>query len=293
MYGYIRPLKGELKVKQYEQFSAVYCGLCHTLKKRYGPFARMTVNYDFTFLTMLLADEDYEPSYIHKKCPASPFRKKCCCNIDMNSSIAADYSIILAYWKLIDSLEDEKFLKRLYIGPLSILMRGKYKKAASGHRAFADEIEKRLSELKVLEQSKDTTLDQAADKFALILEAASQEIKDEKRRLITGKMLYHIGRLIYILDAADDLREDFKARRFNPLLQRLSISGGELDDKNKQLIKDTLHHSANIAAVDFELLSTTAYTDIISNILYLGIPNAIELVLNGRWKHVKERPKVK
>lgn len=238
---------------------------------------------------MLLADEDYKPSLSYRRCSASPFRKKCVCETSRVSEIAADYSIILAYWKLMDSLEDEGILKKAYIWPLSVMVRGKYKKAVSRHREFASQVQGKLKELQEYEQSEEQSIDGAADKFALILEAAAQVITNEKRRLIIGKLLYHIGRIIYILDAVDDIQEDFAAGRYNPIIKRYNLTSGVMDDELKEHLKITLHHSANIAAADFELLDGTAYTDIISNILYLGIPNTIELVFSGKWRTVKER----
>ena len=53
MFGYIKPVKAELKVKEWEAYQGIYCGLCKQLAKRYGFFARMTLNYDFVFLAML------------------------------------------------------------------------------------------------------------------------------------------------------------------------------------------------------------------------------------------------
>ena len=36
MFGYVRPYKPELKVREYEMFRAAYCGLCWALKEKYG-----------------------------------------------------------------------------------------------------------------------------------------------------------------------------------------------------------------------------------------------------------------
>ena len=47
MFGYIKPAKAELKVKEWEAYQGIYCGLCKQLARRYGWFARMTLNYDF------------------------------------------------------------------------------------------------------------------------------------------------------------------------------------------------------------------------------------------------------
>jgi hypothetical protein len=37
MFGYVRPYRDELKVKDYELYRAVYCGLCHSLKSAAAP----------------------------------------------------------------------------------------------------------------------------------------------------------------------------------------------------------------------------------------------------------------
>lgn len=55
MYGYIRPDRGELKVREYQQFRAAYCGLCEALRRRCGLLSRFVVNYDLTFLAMALS----------------------------------------------------------------------------------------------------------------------------------------------------------------------------------------------------------------------------------------------
>ena len=49
MFGYIKPLKAELKVKEWEVYQGIYCGLCKQLASRYGLFARMTLNYEFVW----------------------------------------------------------------------------------------------------------------------------------------------------------------------------------------------------------------------------------------------------
>ena len=52
MFGYIKPYKPELKVKEFDTYQAVYCGLCRQLGEAFGPFAKLTLSYDFTFLAM-------------------------------------------------------------------------------------------------------------------------------------------------------------------------------------------------------------------------------------------------
>ena len=36
MFGYVRPFKGEMLVKEYDAYKGVYCQLCRALGKYYG-----------------------------------------------------------------------------------------------------------------------------------------------------------------------------------------------------------------------------------------------------------------
>ena len=53
MFGYIKPFTPDLRLREYEAYKAVYCGLCGQLGRSFGPVARMTLSYDFAFLAML------------------------------------------------------------------------------------------------------------------------------------------------------------------------------------------------------------------------------------------------
>ena len=56
MFGYVRPSLGRLSQEDTARFSAMYCGLCRALGRRCGKAASLILNYDFTFLAVLLAD---------------------------------------------------------------------------------------------------------------------------------------------------------------------------------------------------------------------------------------------
>ena len=48
------------------------------------------------------------------------------------------------------------------------------------------------------------------------------------KRRVLEQLLYHLGRWIYLVDAADDLPEDFASGSYNPLLRRFGLEEGEL-----------------------------------------------------------------
>ena len=72
MFGYVRPSLAKLSEEDKARFGAVYCGLCRALGERYGQPARMILNYDFTFLALLLWPEG-DAGSVHRRCIAHPF----------------------------------------------------------------------------------------------------------------------------------------------------------------------------------------------------------------------------
>ncbi|MBO4330475.1 MAG: hypothetical protein J5827_00195 [Oscillospiraceae bacterium] len=280
MFGYVRPLKAELKVKDYELFKAVYCGLCHAMKKRCGIAGRFAVNYDFTFLAMLLGDK-CEPC--RRRCIASPFVKKNCCSGGAAIEKAADMGVILAYLKADDAVRDrEGFRYRLV---RAALRRG-YAKAAKASGGFERLCRVRLGELALLEEKGNPSLDENADKFASILAGAAQDEEGDRKRILT-QLLYHLGRFIYIADAVCDLEQDAKAGRFNAVAARFGAK------PDMSAISRLLEHSVGLIASAFELLEATEYTPVLENIIYLGLPAAAAAVADGSFgspqKKTKER----
>ena len=282
MYGYVRPVKDELKVAEFDRFQSVYCGLCHELARRYGFFSRFLMNYDFTFLAMLLAERG-EGRTCPRRCAAHPLRRRSCLESSASLAMAADMSVILGWWKLADGAADSAGMARLGCKAACAALRGAYKKAAAARPAFAASVEEQLEALHALEQAECPSVDEAADKFALILRAVAAEEKGPRGRIL-GELLYHLGRIIYILDAVDDLAEDTAAGRYNPLCYRFSVSDGKLSDEDARTLRAGLQLSRNALAGAFELLESGDYAGILSNTIYLGLPVAAQAVFAGVWK---------
>ena len=60
MFGYLVAAAEVLDEEQKKRYKACYCGLCRSLKERHGQLSRLTLNYDLTFLVLLLSSL-YEP----------------------------------------------------------------------------------------------------------------------------------------------------------------------------------------------------------------------------------------
>jgi hypothetical protein len=294
MFGYVRPLKDELKVREFDQFKACYCALCHTLKTRYGALSRNILSYDFAFLAMLLWGEKDTPTVKCARCIASPFKKKPYCEQTKVLDVCAGYSVILTWWKLRDSIKDERFFKSIRDRLLSLLLYSAYRKASRTYSEFAKEVETNLAALSHLEAAGNASLDACADKFARITEAlaavtfaetSAGNTADADRYRPLQQLLYHTGRYIYIVDACDDLSEDLKNKRFNPVANRFRLTAGVLSEEDKTALRTTLLHSCALIGAAYELLPGNHWSQILSNIIYLGMPETCFRVLDGTWKN--------
>lgn len=283
MYGYVRPVKAELKVREFEQFRGVYCGLCHELARRYGFAARFFVNYDFTFLAMILAGKERAES-CPKRCVAHPLRPVQCCGPCDGLQTAADMTVVLGWWKLADSAADGRGLRALGWKALCRAMKGAYQKAAARRPDFAAAVEENLTALRALEAARCPSVDETADKFALILRSVARGEPDDTRRRVLEELFYHLGRIVYILDAADDLAEDIKSGAYNPLMYRFTPAEGKLSQEDERTLRSSLQLSHNALAGAWALLDEGPYSGILSNTIYLGLPAAAQAVFAGTWQ---------
>lgn len=279
MYGYVRPDKGALTVLEFRQFQAAYCGLCEALKERCGPLARFVVSYDLSFLAMLLS-HGAETQW--RRCPAHPLQKRPCAVGDPALDKAADYSVILSWWKLRDSASDESLAAGLPARSAMELLRPAYRRAAERQRDFDANTRACLQELSDLEKEGCPSLDRAADCFARILAFAAEG--DEAQKRIQREILYHVGRSVYILDAADDYERDRRSGSYNPLICRQEHPGDKLSPEDKAELRATLNLSQRCAAKALELRREDVWQPILRNILCLGLPEISAAVLAGRWQ---------
>lgn len=114
MFGYIRPFQPELRIKEYEAYKSVYCGLCKELGRQYGIFARFTLSYDFTFLAILsMAVQKVQPEFGKIRCLINPLKKCSACHKDGITDRIAAQAMITLYYKCQDQLSDENFALRL------------------------------------------------------------------------------------------------------------------------------------------------------------------------------------
>lgn len=283
MFGYVRPPVRKLSQEEQERFRQIYCGLCHTLGSRYGLSARFILNYDFTFLAILLSD-GREGRAECARCPVHPLKKRRYCLTDPALELAADESVILAYWQLRDGVADHGFWKGLKYRLLSRLLRGAYRKAAANRPAFDAGTREHLQKLYELEQARSASMDQAADTFASLLSGAAREVDDPVRQRVLEQMLYHLGRWVYLVDAADDLKKDAASGDYNPVALRYGLRDGAWTAESRHAFAQTLDHSIRMIATAFELWDFGCWHTILESTIYTSLFYVGGAVLEGTFQ---------
>ena len=98
-----------------------------------------------------------------------------------------------------------------------------------------------------------------------------------------------LGRWIYLVDAADDLADDRKKNRFNPYTRLLGNPPSEADAETLRVALKAILCETERA---YQLMGDPPCPElgeILSNILYLGLPMAAERVLTHSFLQQKQK----
>ena len=168
MFGYVTPLKPELKIREYEMFRGYYCGVCMHIKDTFGNLPRLTLNYDMAFLGLLLdALHNETPKIDFKRCMAHPLKKKPMIIDNKALEYTAAMNVSLVYYKLIDDVNDDKSIK----SKLESTALSPYKRKFNRNvTKVNDIIEENLNLLSNLEENKNfESIDEISHPFSLIV----------------------------------------------------------------------------------------------------------------------------
>ncbi len=270
MFGFITPNLNALSETDQNTFRGFYCGLCRVLGKRHGQVTRLGLNYDFTFLAILHAALDTPPQIEKSHCVYNPFLKKPMATASALER-AADYSVLLTALKMEDDIRDEKSL-RARLGRL--LYRPALHRVEKQEHLRMTQTRDLLCDLYRLESENCKVLDQVSDRFGRVMQLFFDlpDTAPETRNALS-LLGYHCGRVVYLLDAVSDLKEDFKKREYNPLIARFSLSAPE-DFKGEPAsrIRRNLMRSFAEMGEALSALPIGAWAKpILENVIYLGL----------------------
>ena len=284
MFGYININRKELTDENKKAYQAYYCGLCRRLKATCGTRGQMLLNYDMTFLVVLLtglyefADESMEIT-----CALHPTRRQSV-RLNQATDYAADMNLILAYHNMIDDWRDDRaFVKKAFVKMLD----RDYARVMEKYPRRAGAVEMFMKKTVEIEQSRERNLDAVAGLTGEMLGEVfcwkEDEWADELRTL--G---FYMGKFIYLMDAYEDYDTDLQRNAYNPLVNLNRESGQDFDTLCRLLLTSMMSECAK----SFERLPILLHADILRNVLYSGVWSRFEY-LQLRKQRAEEKAKKK
>ena len=270
MFGYIKPYKPELKIKDYETYKSIYCGLCKELGKSFGIKSRLLLNYDCTFLLLLvLSLRDSDICFSAEHCTCNPL-KKCnfCASEKDEFKLSAALCVLMSYYKLIDNDADSGFLGKFLWKALKLFFKSAYKKAKNCYPQFDNIIKAGMDKQSQIEKQRVNNIDECAEPTAWMLSQVFKLLaRTSSEEIVLDRFGYFLGRWVYLIDAIDDLEKDKKEKNFNPFINPETENSKQGNIYFNSILNQTI---AQLISA-YNLLDINRFKDIIDNIIICGL----------------------
>ena len=204
MFGYVIVNKPELKIKDFDTYQSFYCGLCKALHEDFGRRGQLTLNFDLTFLAILLTAL-YEPEdqLVRERCVVHPMHR----HVKRENAYlryAADMTIILTYLKCEDDWKDEH---RLQARSMLSLLKRPMKRMEEAYPHKIQAIREALQKTAELEKAQSRDLDRLSSLSGVMMAEIVTYRHDEWYDTLY-RLGDYLGRFIYIMDAYDYVEDD-------------------------------------------------------------------------------------
>ena len=275
MFGYVRPLKPELLVREFSRYKSIYCGICKQISRDYGQLPRLALGYDLTLLAVLLLSQtDRQPPDEPAGCIISPLPKRPIARGGPVLELCAGLTVLLAWHKADDDVRDEPGIKaraaRAAFG-------SSRRKAARRYPAYDRIIAEELHNLSDIEKGEPDP--SAALIFGRLLQrifglSAALVVDDPALQAAIGLFGSHLGQWIYHLDAIDDWQDDCDNGRWNPYGRMTRGEAMEMAAAAMVELETAMDRTA-------ALLPYQRDGGLLANIVTQGLPATREQVFRG------------
>lgn len=282
MFGYISADRMQLSPQQKRRYQQFSCGLCKALVKRHGARGRLAVGPDMAFLAMLLTSlQEGCGTARAGRCALHPAVGE---GYIANPYVdyAADMAVALCYLDCLDNWQDERSYKDL---ALAKLLEGRHLSVVQKYPRQCAGIHTCLAQLHRCEAQNCQDIERVSGYWGQVMAEIFDFCRgpqgDTLRQLGMG-----LGRFIYLMDAYEDLADDTRAGRYNPLAS-LAVQPGY--ERNCQALLERQMAECTSA---FERLPVIGQDGpLLRNILYSGVWVRYEAIQQGNGTLQLERPR--
>ena len=261
MFGYLTADHGHLTPEEDARYRASYCGLCRSLRKRWGNLSGFTLNYDQCFLILLLQSlYEAEEKIGEERCLMHPVKPHAWWQSEY-TDYAADMNIALSYLKLLDDWEDDGSLTAL---AASSTMKRAYGIISDRYPRQCNAMKESVLALRRIERDGTEDPDGASETFAGLM-AEVFAYRDDHWSETLRRFGAALGRFLYIMDACMDLDQDTIRNHYNPFRRYYGLpdNGKRFSDILRMLLGECLLY--------FDRLPLVEDVGILKNILCFGL----------------------
>ncbi len=258
MFGYVRPQIPQLRVRDYRYYRGVYCGLCRAQGRCTGQCSRMTLSYDYVFLSLMrLALENGNPTarggdrapvtFEKRRCLPHPLRRRLSLSRGSVTEHVARCAALLNYHKLCDDRKDERRMSRARWRAtlLYLPLRRMYRRAAKAEPDLAAQLSAAMEAFARTETEADGSADAPATAFGEVTALLLSYGLQGSAQTIARHLGMHVGKWLYFADAVDDYDEDVRRDRFNPL--RRLYADAPLQEEQRAAVATAMGHELMLA----------------------------------------------
>ena len=260
MFGYVTANQKELSPQQRQRYSAIYCGICRSIRAQSGNVARLGLRYDMAFLAALLMSL-YEPEETAGKnaCLVHPFTRRSWVKSEV-IAYAADMNVALSYYHFLDDWQDDgKAAAKLLADRLEkpfARIETRYPRQCAAIRGC-------IEALSSLEKAGCANPDEPAACFGALM-AELLVWREDLWATTLRPVGDALGRVLYLMDAALDYRADVKGGKYNPYA---AMGTGE----DRQRWEEYLVLTMGRCTAYYEMLPLVQDKELLDNILYSGV----------------------
>lgn len=305
MFGYTLPLYNRMSAQDLNDYRRYYCETCHELRKNFGLISTVSVNYDMTFNTIILNSiygdvMDFNGTKSSFCVLRGPYAKS-----ELMQKMAG-YTVLLTKWELVDDYCDKPSKKNKIV---SLALNPTIRKAERIYPEYDRIVGEGYTKLRQMELDGCTDAVKMGTEFGKALSISLEDIAGGTSDKNLKDLFTKLTTIIYVMDAIDDLNEDYMDGTYNPFLARyLDFMEGRDDKKecyangcntwcgsshftnrddfvNKNLYEITKIMNSVIGdlqtSYSFVRKNMRSSIGVTDNIVMLGIPETAKNVLTG------------
>ena len=286
MFGYVNPDSPYLFKKDEVLYKATYCGMCKSIGKGCGNFAKSALTYDIAFMSALLHNVANCDMKIEKRrCALHFIKSRPMALPDDISVLLGCVNTVLAYYKLLDDKADGD--KK---GAFAFLYKRGFKRALKRHPAVAEIIKRSIDGQRALEKAGCKIIDEACEPTAGMMRELSRYCLKDYATEHTDALCYDIGKWVYLADALDDYDKDVKKGRYNVLYnafgEREKALAVQKNGEEINFIFNSLFADMRMRLAQIRFYFNHDLTD---NIILRGIPLKTRKLVYGKCGEGKKK----